>query len=48
MEAEIITETQRRNENAERCHRKTRMRRLCNLGINLSSLRCCIMDYLAL
>ena len=48
MEAEIITETQRRNENAERWHVKARMRRLGKLGIDLSSLRCCIMDHVAL
>jgi hypothetical protein len=48
LEAEIITETQRRNEKAERCHVKARMRRLGKLGIDLPSLRCCIMDHLAL
>ena len=48
MEAEIITETQRRNEKAERCHVKGRKRRLCELGIDLSSLRCCIMNQVAL
>jgi ferritin-like protein len=48
MEAEIITETQRRNEKSERSHAKARKRRLRELGIDLPSLRCCIMDHVAL
>ena len=48
MEAEIITETQRRNEKAQRCHVKARKRRLRELGIDLSLLRCCIMNHMAL
>ncbi len=47
-EAEIITETQRRNEKSQRCHVKARKRRLRELGIDLSSLRCCIMNHVAL
>ena len=48
MEAEIITETQRRNEKSERCHVKTRKQQLRELGIDLSLLRCCIMNHVAL
>jgi hypothetical protein len=47
-EAEIITETQQRNEKSQRSHVKTRKRRLRELGIQLSSLRCCIMNQVAL
>jgi len=47
-EAEIITETQQRNEKSRRSHVKTRKRRLRELGIKLSSLRCCIMNQVAL
>jgi len=47
-EAAIITETQQRNEKSQRSHVKTRKRRLRELGIKLSSLRCCIMNQVAL
>ena len=47
-EAEIITETQQRNEKARRSHVKARKRRLRELGIQLSSLRCCMMNQVAL
>jgi len=47
-EAEIITETQQRNEKSQRSHVKARKRRLRELGIQLSSLRCCIMNQGAL
>jgi hypothetical protein len=48
LEAEIITETQRRNAKSERCHVKARKRQLHELGIDLSSIRCCIMNHVAL
>ena len=47
-EAEIITETQQRNKKSQRSHVKARKRRLRELGIKLSSLRCCIMNQVAL
>jgi hypothetical protein len=47
-EAEIITETQQRNEKSQRSHVKARKRRLRKMGIQLSSLRCCIMNQGAL
>ncbi len=47
-EAEIITQTQHRNEKAQRSHVKARKRRLRELGIELSSLRSCIMNQVAL
>jgi len=47
-EAEIITETQQRNEKSRRSHVKARKRRLRELGIRPSSLRCCIMNQVAL
>ena len=47
-EAEIITETQRRNAKADRSHAKQRKRQLRERGIKLSSLRCCIMNQVAL
>ena len=47
-EAEIVTKTQQRNEKSQRSHVKTRKRRLRELGIKLSSLRCCIMNQVAL
>jgi len=47
-EAAIITETQQRNEKSRRSHVKARKRRLRKLGIKLLSLRCCIMNQVAL
>ena len=47
-EAVIITETQQRNETSERSHLKARKRRLRELGIQLSSLRYCIMNHVVL
>lgn len=48
LEAEIITEPQVRNEKSERSHRKKRKRQLRELGIKLSTLRCCILNHVAL
>ena len=47
-EAAIITETQQCNEKSQRSHVKARKRRLRGLGIKLSSLRCCIVNQVAL
>jgi len=41
-------ETQRRNEKSQRSHVKARKRRLRELGVELPSLRCCIMNHVAL
>ena len=47
-ECKIIQDIQERNQKSQRSHVKARKRRLHELGINLSSSRCCIMNKVAL
>ncbi len=42
--AELITRAQARNRQAAACHRRATLARLDELGIDLATLRCCILE----